>query len=661
MVDLMFGNILCHFKRNFDAFLWIYFIFVNIHSTDCAATALGDFVMLNNQKVRLTTQECKNFSAYPGSEIYSPNYPHAYPKNVDCKKVIEAPQGNLIRLEFREKFKVEKSHNCENDYLEIRDGRHPFSKLVGNFCGNAFPADITSTDRYLYLHFKTDDSIEMLGFKITYSFKDKSGTGSFPHNCEFPLSGIEGTFGSHMIPEENRAYALNYKVSINCLWNIEVEPNKRIFLNITSFTLAKPNDCDRNFIEIFVQSEEKTKNEADKSNREASVSLVKFCGSITDPEFSIGNRMTVLYYEDYEVLNSNKSSHFEVLYTTFRKLEQGEYCDPVTEFDCQDTTCIASSLKCNRKNNCKYSTDEEDCDIIIASMFDSLQVKIILIFGLAILISIMIPSCLNFYKKLKNSSDSESVADPSSVRESIGQRTVEGSIAETNNLASVNGITNIGTDDDDGCYVPEVDLSIFLKRSNGGHSISMQDSPPVSGEETPLDSTLPTNFDSADPLIMTTPTSSNSNGPPFLVHVAPLVPQILHKKNGNYYRSSNYNDQPRTSTPPPPPPPPMVYYNNGLDSFDSINNSCYTTESDNNNSMFMPPPPTLEEVEESDAIFGLPALSTGIPNDGHGRAGNSRRLNDPRNRFKAEATVEDVNRSRSFESTKSAPDVIGRI
>jgi tolkin protein len=52
--------------------------------------------------------------------------------------------------------------------LEIRDGQHGYDLLKHKFCGNTFPDIIESSSRYLWLRFKSDDSIEGAGFTAVY-------------------------------------------------------------------------------------------------------------------------------------------------------------------------------------------------------------------------------------------------------------------------------------------------------------------------------------------------------------------------------------------------------------------------------------------------------------------------------------------------------------
>lgn len=82
---------------------------------------------------------------------------------------VSAEKGMLLRLDFRDKFNLEESTDCRYDFLEVRDGQHGFSNLLGNFCGKNFPPEITSKTRYLWLRFHSDESIEGKGFRAVWS------------------------------------------------------------------------------------------------------------------------------------------------------------------------------------------------------------------------------------------------------------------------------------------------------------------------------------------------------------------------------------------------------------------------------------------------------------------------------------------------------------
>ena len=52
--------------------------------------------------------------------------------------------------------------------LQVRNGNGPNAPLMGTFCGTQIPSELTSSGNSLYLRFKTDDSVQGSGFKLSY-------------------------------------------------------------------------------------------------------------------------------------------------------------------------------------------------------------------------------------------------------------------------------------------------------------------------------------------------------------------------------------------------------------------------------------------------------------------------------------------------------------
>lgn len=85
-------------------------------------------------------------------------------------------------------------------------------------------------------------------------------------------------------------------------------------------------------------------------------SLKHFCAVVAEPFESKSNRLHIRFYANRATVNSS----FTIYYSTFRKKMRGT-CEP-HELDCEDDTCIISEgLKCNKRPNCKFQKDEEDC------------------------------------------------------------------------------------------------------------------------------------------------------------------------------------------------------------------------------------------------------------------------------------------------------------
>ena len=90
-----------------------------------------------------------------------------------------APPGYRVSLDFLGTFQVEASEFCRNDFLEVRDGPFGYSEGEKHFCGTRMPQGVISSDRFLWLRFVSDDSIEMQGFHAVLSFV--SSLGISPH------------------------------------------------------------------------------------------------------------------------------------------------------------------------------------------------------------------------------------------------------------------------------------------------------------------------------------------------------------------------------------------------------------------------------------------------------------------------------------------------
>ena len=59
-----------------------------------------------------------------------------YDKKEDCDWVIEAGEGQRVRLRFLS-FEVEHEQDCSYDYVEVFDGYDDSSSQLGRFCGNS--------------------------------------------------------------------------------------------------------------------------------------------------------------------------------------------------------------------------------------------------------------------------------------------------------------------------------------------------------------------------------------------------------------------------------------------------------------------------------------------------------------------------------------------
>merc|ERR1712226_75120 len=94
--------------------------------------------------------------------ITSPSFPNKYPKNQNCKWIINATKGKLS-LTF-DKFKTEWSHNCRKDYLFVANVAK-YNKLY--LCGSNIPSNLSlkSKARTIVLKFQSNNKVGKPGFK----------------------------------------------------------------------------------------------------------------------------------------------------------------------------------------------------------------------------------------------------------------------------------------------------------------------------------------------------------------------------------------------------------------------------------------------------------------------------------------------------------------
>uniref|UniRef100_A0A673IHF6 CUB and Sushi multiple domains 1 n=1 Tax=Sinocyclocheilus rhinocerous TaxID=307959 RepID=A0A673IHF6_9TELE len=95
--------------------------------------------------------------------VLSPGFPGNYPGNLDCTWRIVLPVGYGAHIQFLN-FTSEDNH----DFLEVRNGPHHSSSLIGQFSGSQVPPPILSSTHETVIHFYSDHSENRQGFKLTY-------------------------------------------------------------------------------------------------------------------------------------------------------------------------------------------------------------------------------------------------------------------------------------------------------------------------------------------------------------------------------------------------------------------------------------------------------------------------------------------------------------
>nr|XP_027203677.1 uncharacterized protein LOC113797486 isoform X1 [Dermatophagoides pteronyssinus] len=559
---------------------------------------------------------CYNFTVgnLKYQEFFSPNYPNNYPNDTECERVIQAPHGYQISIEFRDQFSLEDSPNCAYDYLEIRDGAYGYSSPLAKLCGPDFPRDIISNDRYLFLRFVSDDSIEYQGFRAVYSFiKMTNERPEPPDECRFNKTGVSGTIENRDIPLELTNYSVTQNVPIDCMWNITVAAGYKMYLNFKEYKLTSPNNCEANYIDIYG---EKLSDLARKQ---------RFCGTQAEPVRSDDNHMNIRFFAKPDALSNVQ---FEITFTAFRELSnKAETCRP-DEFDCEDSTCIDIGLKCDGVDNCKYRYDEDKQTTCAPGNkgvlnLNSQHMVVILIVFCALVFGMCASIAISCWSKIEERSQRKREYKLRRSREASmevgldrtmtitsldrscplehGEQTSSSSGSRCRKIVTANAIRqkpDIGVDDDDipqmgyydseenGCYVPDLDIAPMHHHSSTAHHHLVY---PSSNERRPkqMQTVQPNggtictshHLDPVDKYSPDTPTppqmmigSPNTRG-----HIggtqSPLVGdhyyhQQQQQQQQQQLQQNIERDSIRSSSdcsiPPPPPPPSLSHFRNRL-------------------------------------------------------------------------------------------------
>ncbi|GAB6032010.1 hypothetical protein CHUAL_010385 [Chamberlinius hualienensis] len=159
--------------------------------------------------------------------IRSPNYPNGYRHGSQCTWTIKVPNGQQIRLNVTS-FDLELHSNCNYDFLEIRNGGHMTSPLIGKYCGQTIPNDIITHSHLLWMQFVSDNSQSAPGFEISW---DSALTG-----CGGEMLSSEGTFSSPNYPS-----TCGYGTT--CQWRISVSKGNKIRMVLSDLDIPTSRNC----------------------------------------------------------------------------------------------------------------------------------------------------------------------------------------------------------------------------------------------------------------------------------------------------------------------------------------------------------------------------------------------------------------------------------
>ncbi|KAI0208437.1 hypothetical protein LSAT2_006894 [Lamellibrachia satsuma] len=100
--------------------------------------------------------------------IESPNYPDHYPNMAHCIWQLQAPTDHVITMTVTAvRGEADYTEQCI-DYVEIRNGSGT-STVMFKLCVSSSPVSLQSTDRWLWVRFKSNHVTTNSGFRASWA------------------------------------------------------------------------------------------------------------------------------------------------------------------------------------------------------------------------------------------------------------------------------------------------------------------------------------------------------------------------------------------------------------------------------------------------------------------------------------------------------------
>ncbi|KAL8609422.1 hypothetical protein ACOMHN_006609 [Nucella lapillus] len=150
-----------------------------------ATTGRGIGLTFNYSSVLLVnSDQCPSISVVIAEKkaqyLTSPNYPYNYPNGVDCRWRIKASAGSVVHLALLVVTLFPEGSVCSvADFLVLYDGWYRSGRILADLCGNQTQTpELTSTGKYMLVHFHSNSRGTARGFRLTYqAITDRGGMG----------------------------------------------------------------------------------------------------------------------------------------------------------------------------------------------------------------------------------------------------------------------------------------------------------------------------------------------------------------------------------------------------------------------------------------------------------------------------------------------------
>ncbi|KAF4532436.1 hypothetical protein B566_EDAN014438 [Ephemera danica] len=198
-----------------------------------------------------TATGCGGIFNSPTGTIHSPNYPNSYVMNMECYWKIGVSRGSLIQLVIVD-LDLKHEEACKNNYIELRDGPSATSPILGQFCQRGTTSILTTTQNFMWMKFRADESRQGRGFNLQYESV-----------CNNKLTGFRGVIESTNFPQP-------YPHNRNCTWAISAPLGNKVNITFSNFELERGRDghCTYDFVQL----------KEGRDNTLAMNTIATFCG-----------------------------------------------------------------------------------------------------------------------------------------------------------------------------------------------------------------------------------------------------------------------------------------------------------------------------------------------------------------------------------------------
>ncbi|XP_064618038.1 tolloid-like protein 1 isoform X2 [Liolophura sinensis] len=322
--DYDYGSIMHYARNTFARLRYLDTILPKRKSGTLTRPEIGQRVRLSPGDIRQANKlyscpSCGRTLQEPsGSFSYSPEGK----SDSICQWRISATHGEKIVLNITA-LDIPESHNCQHDYLEVRDGFYVRSPLLGRFCGSKIPSTLASSDSRMWLEYR---SARPWG---------KGFTADYEAICGGDIRKDEGQLTSPNYPDD-------YKPNKDCVWKITVSEDYQVALKFQSSEIENHDDCVYDYIEVR------------DGHDEDSPVLGRFCGYKVPGDLkSTKNKMTVKFVSDGSVQKSGFSASFIK-----------EYDECKTDAHGCDHFCVNTlgSFTCQCKLGYELHSDGKKCE-----------------------------------------------------------------------------------------------------------------------------------------------------------------------------------------------------------------------------------------------------------------------------------------------------------